>query len=276
MQWHRERSFDRQLTVLLTVVVTASLAFSQTAKPHHARISLIPDQGALISGSQWIGLRFELDSGWHIYWTNPGDSGEPPKITWHLPDGFKAGDLQFPTPQRIHDHGLTDYGYEGEVVLLSKLTTAAGSASNKAEIGADVRYLICREVCIPARDHVSLTFAGDKPTASAVIRNAESQLPQALPSRTHIRAVALPDSFVLTLGKPSGIGRVTDFIPTDAQVIENSAKPALQESAKLLRIRLKKSEQLNHEISTLRGLLIARDKSYNVSLPVMKVKSLAK
>jgi DsbC/DsbD-like thiol-disulfide interchange protein len=265
------------MAVLLMVIVGISVAFAQTTKPQHARLSLISEQASLISGSQWIGLRFQLDPGWHIYWTNPGDSGEPPKITWHLPAGIKAGDLQFPTPHRIQDHGLTDFGYESEVVLLSKLTTAAGSASNRAEIGADVRYLICREVCVPARDHVSLTFpAGKRDGASAAIRNAESQLPQALPSRTRIRVVAQPDSLVLTVGKPSGIGRITDFIPADPQTIENSAKPVVQESAKVSRVQLKKSDQLNHEIPNLRGLLIAGAKSYEVSLPLAHAKALRK
>ena len=259
--------------MLLMVIGGISVAFSQTAKPQHARLSLISEQTAVGSGSQWIGLRFQLDPGWHIYWINPGDSGEPPKITWHLPAGINASDLQFPTPHRIQDHGLTDYGYESEVVLLSKLTTAAGSASNRDEIGAEVRYLICREVCVPARDHVSLTFPADTSDgASVAIRNAESQLPQALPSRTHIRVMSQADSFVLTVGKPSGIGRITDFVPADPQTIENSAKPVMQESAKVSRMQLKKSDQLKQEIPKLRGLLIAGEKSYDVSLPVVKAK----
>lgn len=262
------------MAVLLMLIGGISVALTQTAKPQHARLSLIAQQTGLVSGSQWIGLRFQLDPGWHIYWTNPGDSGEPPKITWHLPAGINASDLQFPTPHRIQDHGLTDYGYESEVMLLSKLTTAAGSASNRAEIGADVRYLICREVCVPAKDHVSLTFPADKgDEASAAIQHAESQLPQALPSRTYIRVVAQPDSFVLTVGKPSGIGRITDFIPADPQTIENSAKPVVQESAKVSRMQLKKSDQTNQEIPKLRGLLIAGEKSYDVSLPVVHAKA---
>jgi thiol:disulfide interchange protein DsbD len=262
------------MAVLLILIGGISPASAQTARPQHARLSLIAQQTALVSGSQWIGLRFQLDPGWHIYWTNPGDSGEPPQITWHLPAGINASDPQFPAPHRIQDHGLTDYGYENEVVLLSKLTTVAGSASNRAEIGADVRYLICREVCVPARDHVSLRFpANNGAAASAAVRNAESQLPQALPSRTHIRVVAQPDSFVLTVAKPSGIGRIGDFIPSDPQTIDNSAKPVVQESARVLRMQLKKSDQLKQEMPKLRGLLIAGEKAYDVSLPVVKAKA---
>jgi hypothetical protein len=85
--------------------------------------------------------------------------------------------------------------------------------------------------------------------------------------------VAQPDSFVLTVAKPSGIGRITDFMAADPQTIENAAKPVLQESAKVSRMQLKKSDQLKQEISKLRGLLIAGEKAYDVSLPLVKAKA---
>src|SRR5689334_22207651 len=162
------RSVSRGIAALLAAVCGFASAFSQATKPQHAQLSLISEQ---VSGdpntSKWIGLRFQLEPGWHVYWTNPGDSGEPPKVMWHLPEGVTVGDLQFPTPQRIPDHGLMDYGYEGQVVLLSKLTMPANSASKKVEVGADVRYLVCREVCVPGKAQLSLSAsaAGAKESA---------------------------------------------------------------------------------------------------------------
>jgi thiol:disulfide interchange protein DsbD len=46
----------------------------------------------------WIGLRQTIAPGWHTYWINPGDSGEPPQIEWALPAGFSAGDIAWPHP----------------------------------------------------------------------------------------------------------------------------------------------------------------------------------
>jgi DsbC/DsbD-like thiol-disulfide interchange protein len=42
------------------------------------------------------GLYFKMDKGWHVYWSNAGDSGEPPKIAWTLPEGLTADAMQFP------------------------------------------------------------------------------------------------------------------------------------------------------------------------------------
>ena len=72
-----------------------------------------------------MGLHFELESGWHIYWINPGDSGEPPRVQWRLPAGFRAESIQWPAPQRIEDHSLVDYGYEGEALLMVPVESPA-------------------------------------------------------------------------------------------------------------------------------------------------------
>ena len=244
----------------------------QLAKQQHARLSLISQQASLAPGqSEWIGLRFELDPGWHIYWTNPGDSGEPPKVSWQLPDGFRAGELQFPAPKRIPDHSLVDYGYEGSVVLLARLTRAGSSSSNSGEIAADVKYLVCRDVCIPAQDRASLNAESAPGSRNAAqIGAARKHLPQSLPPGSHISARATADNFILTVGTRStpALGQVTDFIPADEQVIENTARPVIEPGLDGEEIRLKKSEQLNHPVRRLRGLLICGERAYNISIPV--------
>lgn len=272
-----KRTFARTIAVLLVTFFGTSSVIAQAAK--HAKLSLVSEKVSLVPGdSQWIGLRFELEPGWHIYWTNPGDSGEPPKITWHLPGGIQATELQFPAPQRIADHGLTDYGYQGHVLLLSKLTVPAGIASKRADIAADVRYLVCREVCVPAKEHlavaVPLDGKGKESAEAGIIQTAAASLPKPLPSGVHVSATSKSDNFVLAVNsKRPDFGVVSDFIPFDIQVIENSAKPVIEHGKSMTTMTLKKSEQLNQPMSRLRGLLIASDKAYEISIPVTESKN---
>jgi thiol:disulfide interchange protein DsbD len=265
----RAKISPRTVTV---VFLCAAAALAQSLKPQHAHISLIASPSNS-SEAQWIGLRFQLDPGWHIYWTNPGDSGEPPKVTWHLPSGFQASDLQFPAPHRIADHGMTDYGYEGEAVLLSKLTLPANATSNHPEIAADVRYLVCREVCIPAKDNVSLSLSDQAPNNATLLQTAQARMPENLPHGAHARAAMGEEGFLLSVGPISRVGQITDFIPADAQIIDNSSKPQITKSGVTTQIRLKKSEQLDHAVPELRGLLITSDRAYNVVVPVTATKS---
>ena len=256
--------------LLSLAVVCGSLGSSaQSAKLQHTHISLIASSTDS-SGSQWIGLRFQLDPGWHIYWSNPGDSGEPPKVMWHLPSGVQAGELQFPAPHRIADHGLTDYGYEGEAILLAKITVPAGATSNKPEIAADVRYLVCREVCIPGKDRLSMNLGmAQSADNTALIQATQARLPGSLRTGIHARAAVDASAIVVAIsGQNSKMGQITDFIPSDPQVIDNSVKPDIAKSGAITYIRLKQSEQLDHPPSELHGLLLTQDRAYNLSVPV--------
>src|SRR5271156_2189873 len=72
-------------------------------------------------GSSQIALILHLESGWHVYWINAGDSGEAPNVDWVLPAGVMVGKMQFPTPKRLPLGPLMDYGYDGTVVFPFKL-----------------------------------------------------------------------------------------------------------------------------------------------------------
>jgi DsbC/DsbD-like thiol-disulfide interchange protein len=48
--------------------------------------TLISDISSTQPGQKFrIGVLYRIESGWHIYWKNPGDAGIPTKITLRLP-----------------------------------------------------------------------------------------------------------------------------------------------------------------------------------------------
>src|SRR6202522_3292028 len=86
-------------------------------------VSLAPDIAP--GGTLQVGLLLTLEEHWHVYWINAGDSGEPPKVTWTLPDGITAGAMQFPIPSPLPLGPLMDFGYEDEVAFPIQLTAAS-------------------------------------------------------------------------------------------------------------------------------------------------------
>jgi len=63
----------------------------------HGKLELVSETSSIEPGHDFtVGLHFELERGWHIYWKNPGDSGEPPNVTWQLPAGIGAGEIEWP------------------------------------------------------------------------------------------------------------------------------------------------------------------------------------
>ncbi len=103
------------LTFVLLLLLAASLpalAASSSADVAHLHVQLIVPSSALTRGqSSNAGLYFKLEPGWHVYWKNAGDSGEPPRMKWTLPDGVSAGPLQFPAPRRLPLGPLMEIGY---------------------------------------------------------------------------------------------------------------------------------------------------------------------
>ena len=49
----------------------------------------------------WAGIQLRIPKGWHTFWRNPGEAGSPTTVEWTLPDGVKAGEIQWPAPEKL-------------------------------------------------------------------------------------------------------------------------------------------------------------------------------
>src|SRR5947209_7002995 len=86
--------------------------------------TLLADVTAVVPGKPFtVGARLRMVPNWHTYWEFPGDAGIPTEIKWKLPDGWKAGQIQWPVPLRLVEPGdIQIYGYHDEVLLLQEIT----------------------------------------------------------------------------------------------------------------------------------------------------------
>jgi thiol:disulfide interchange protein DsbD len=128
------------------------------------------------------GILLKMPPGWHTYWRNSGDSGAPTKIAWQLPDGIKAGEIQWPVPEKLTVADLTTYVYHDEVVLLVPLTLADQIAPGSKELRAQVSWLECERVCVPGKGEVKASLevgAKTKPSAEIFLVDAwKKKLPR--------------------------------------------------------------------------------------------------
>ena len=148
-------------TFWLAAVAVAANPPAQV-RAQHLTVELLPlDNSVQPGGKSLIGLHFTLDKGWHVYWVNAGDSGEPPSIKWTLPAGVTVGAMQFPAPRRLPLGPLMDFGYEDEVLFPMTLSADSSlKAPSTAPLAAHVNWLVCREVCIPGKADLASSAAG--------------------------------------------------------------------------------------------------------------------
>ncbi len=237
-----------------------------TATTNHVKVTLLVPPQQLFPGESFnAGLEFQLASGWHIYWLNAGDSGEPPTAQWSLPAGITAGAMEFPPPQRLPLGPLMDFGYENEVVFPVPMRVAADFHPSGLElrIAAHLSWLVCREVCIPEKGDVSVSRTGLRTppaiavadsAAQALVSRYESQLPKPLPAgnAAHFRATA--QGFVLDVQTGSRESSA-QFFPFDQSVIANAAPQPSTPLPDGIQLTLTKDQSLESPPPQISGVI---------------------
>jgi DsbC/DsbD-like thiol-disulfide interchange protein len=211
------------MTAQRLCVLGIVLLMSAAARAGHVKAELLADVPAIQAGKPfWLGVRFTIDPGWHVYWKNPGDSGLPTRVKFNLPDGFTAGALQFPVPHRLVLPGdIVSFGYENSVILLAQITPPETlPADFQGNFQADVSWLVCSDVCIPGKDTVSLTLpsgtSADSPNRE-LFDDWIGQLPVNSAESGDVKSVA---SSVTALGDANPTGRNCSI-----KIIWNHAAP---------------------------------------------------
>src|SRR5437763_5031647 len=106
----------RRLLILIALLLTPALAHARGIEPE-----LVAEGSAPPGGEIELAIHMRTNSGWHGYWLNPGDAGQPMNVNWVLPPGFSAGPLRYPVPGRLEVAGLMNYVYEHDYAVLVRL-----------------------------------------------------------------------------------------------------------------------------------------------------------
>ncbi|HTD88579.1 MAG TPA: protein-disulfide reductase DsbD domain-containing protein [Candidatus Binatia bacterium] len=230
------------------------------------------------------GVHLHMSRGWHTYWRNGGEAGDPTKIQWELPPGIAAGPILWPVPEKETYEGLTTYIYNDEVVLLVPLTLGKGLAEGPIQIKAKISWLECTNsgLCVAAKEDVNarLTIAKvSKPSANArLIEQFKARLPvdgsflQPTArwdgqSKSDERSVLIEWSITNAWNKP-------DFLPYESKEYEITPGTEVISLAKnkvALRKTVKKIE--GDWPGALQGLLVNSGAGYEVQIPIAAAKA---
>ncbi|HZV21322.1 MAG TPA: protein-disulfide reductase DsbD domain-containing protein [Hyphomicrobiales bacterium] len=160
------------LAIVSVAIAWGDVMAAGSSGRHHVAVDILADKTAAVPGKTLtVAVREKIEQGWHTYWVNPGDSGEPTAIEWVLPGGFTAGPIQWPLPHKIAIGPLANYGYEGEVFLLTDIQLPNEIGESSITLAAKVSYLVCKDICIPEETNVTLTL----PVASSATPSQEAQ-----------------------------------------------------------------------------------------------------
>lgn len=231
----------------------------------HSEASLMSEVSAIAPGEPFtVALRLEMEDGWHSYWKNPGDSGEPTSIDWSLPTGFEAGSIQWPYPHRVPFGPMTSYGYSDEVLLPVTITPPDTlTPGTRITLEGRAEWLICADICLPAHADVrrSLSVAeAPEPSAQAeALARASANHPKPVDEWT-VEAARSSGSYTLAVSSSDGHRpdlEGTYFFPAEKEVLDYGAPQPVSRADNTYLLSLQESSYADAPVDRLRGVLVA-------------------
>src|SRR5262245_41673291 len=255
----------------LTVGAGGALSVFATTPPEQPRVhaELLTEVQAIPAGQTfWVALRQHIEPGWHTYWVNPGDSGEPARVEWRLPAGFTAGDIVWPYPERIPVGPAMTYGYSREVVLPIPVTAPSDLVpGTQVTLRGRASWLVCEKTCIPEESSLALTLPvatgspSPDPRGAPLIAAARRAVPASSPWRATFAVTT--ETLTLTVGArglaPGRIAEVT-FFPARWGAIVDAAPQRSRVDAQGITLELARGPLPEAVAGTIEGVLVMTER----------------
>lgn len=223
----------RVLVALIAIIIAAPVSAASIATDH-IEAEIVVRQSAVAPGEVAdLLVAHDIADGWHTYWLNPGDSGEPPRLTFTLPSGGEAAPVRFPAPERLPYPPLMNHGYKGEFALLTGVRVPADwPTGTPYTVGLAIDWLVCEAICIPESGQTTVTIptAADT-TVDSTVAFRFMQAEWALPELVEEPARYTVDGDTLAIALP--VADLTDpsFFAHDRDAIDHAAPQTLRTTA---------------------------------------------
>ena len=257
----------RLLALLLALAPTVASAAPETlarVDTEFVKSGIVAEDSVLVPGvPSRLALAMDIKAGWHTYWKNSGDSGQPVEITWTVPDGVEIGAFKWPAPHRQPFPPMMNYGYSDRAVFTMPMSVAKDWPAGKpVDLKAEIYWLVCEMVCIPERGEASFSI----PTGEEAVQNASAV--SLFREAVDMRAAASPfearyeyDGTNLSLrfegdGFDSETLEDAYFYPSDWGLIDHAAEQvATTDPSGLTLVIPKSTEEEPDPEGTIRGVL---------------------
>ena len=263
--------------LMIALLLGAPLAQAQPVQTGHIEVELVSQEAGAAPGSTvYVALRQKIQPGWHTYWRNPGDAGDATKIVWTLPDGWSAGEIVWPTPEKSRVGPLLDFSYSGEVLLPVPISVPANAqVGSIVTLKAAAAFLVCEQVCVPEDAVVTLSLPvvagtpGPDPKWGAKVTEVLAKAPKP----AGLKAVFQLEGSVLKLavtGAPLKGADVSNafFFPYSGKVIEHPPEQKIERGPEGLTLSLTPGydfTQSDEKPTELAGVLALNGAAYEIT-----------
>jgi len=142
----------------IIVLLLGFVAVAGIAAENPLRVELVSDSAGIQPGQPFhVGLHLQHPGGYHSYWKFAGIVGVPTSIKWNLPDGWKAGEIEWPEPERVSMFQIKAQGFHGEKLLPIKITPPKNlQTGGTVKLEGKATWMCCGRDCDPGFKDVSI------------------------------------------------------------------------------------------------------------------------
>jgi len=273
-------------TAVTLFAASLPAATGPTVEQLHCKATLLAEHDAVKPGRPFtVGLLLQADEHWHTYWQNPGESGMATRIQWTLPEGFEAGETQWPTPTKfVTDGPIVNFGYEGDVLLLVEITPPPEAwDAGRVTLSAKASWLVCDPAtCVPGRAELTLELpvTDSEPRADAAVADQFAAAREGMPrpierDRVSVQPAAEIGTVAFSIGLRGERFSMEDaekftFFPADRNTFEATnllTIPVSNDAGTTVLITLQPLNP-NNLPDRLRGVLKLPGRAYAIDLPL--------
>lgn len=252
------------LAALLSLLFATAAFAGDDVMSEWSHSTLISSQSTVKAGSSFkAGVLLVAKPGWHTYWENPGDAGIATNFKWKLPDGVKAGGIEWPVPEVIREETLVVYGYHNTILLPVTIDVPADYSADSLPLNLQASWLICATICIPETADLSITLPVGKNAVasdqSAQFVQADARLPK--PYEKTLQYGVSDDTLMIAV--PGNV-RKTAFLPRAENVLDYTASPTVSHEGGQTILNFKRAKN-GDAPDTLTGYLTLDDKTVDIT-----------
>lgn len=264
------------LCLLSVQLISGNSIQAQLFQSGHVEAELISENSFVVPGEPfWVALKLKMDDDWHINWSNPGDFGLAPTIAWQLPDGFEAGEIQWPIPERLLFPPFVGYGYEGETILPVEIKPPNNiKPGTELILKAAAEWVVCGEVCFPGGAKLALWLNVTKSRSlpdknwAALFENFRKAAPKADSSYTVSSKLTEKSLFISVAVNSSQNKRIDSliFYPEFNGLIKNAASQKLSKEGSGYLLEIERDPMGVAPPERLKGILVLLNRIENGAL----------
>jgi DsbC/DsbD-like thiol-disulfide interchange protein len=151
-----------RLLLLFLLLLPVMRAAAQGTHVFHGQgltVTLVADVKTVQPGRAfYAGLFIQHEHGRHTYWKNPGLAGVATQMDWTLPQGWKAGEIQWPEPEKVKMLEINTHGYEKDTLLQVLITPPADVTAQSIALTTKAKWMCCGQTCHPGFTDLTLTL----------------------------------------------------------------------------------------------------------------------